>query len=340
MSARNMSWVRYPSRVSPAVEDVIASQGIISRCAQVYVALLVPVSLVTGLFNLTTFIRGRARLGRLDAFLSDLTVTNVLVTLLSLTAASRPEYLATSHLGCAALSFLSNVCYFNAQYVQLAMLFVFLRQGPSPCLRTDTKGATGPVWGLAALGGCALCSSLGVVSLLGTSGELHRPTLCQLDPLTAWPEYEIVKVGLGCGLALLLELAFLTLLAVPRARRDAGSAHPAVVAIALTTFACRLPYNVALLQRARLKLQGDIGSPKDELLLSLAELALFGESCVNSLVTLFLHKPCRLALLTLPGRLFRRCSRGGRPAEASPSSEDEDGVRSEPRPLEMGLTGR
>lgn len=41
---------------------------------------------------------------------------------------------------------------------------------------------------LAALGGCALCSSLGVVALLGTSGELHKATLCQLDPLTTWPE--------------------------------------------------------------------------------------------------------------------------------------------------------
>ncbi|XP_019493058.1 PREDICTED: G-protein coupled estrogen receptor 1 isoform X2 [Hipposideros armiger] len=327
MSSRNMSWVRYPSRVSTALEDVIASQDIISRCVQVYMALLVPVSLVTGLFNLTTFIRGRARLGHLDAFLSDLTVTNVLVTLLSLTAASRPDYLDTTHLGCAILSFLSNVCYFNAQYVQLAMLFVFLLQGPSFCLCMATKGAPGLVLGLVALGGCALCSSLGVVALLGTSGELHRPTLCQLDPLTAWPEYEIVKVCLGCGLALILELAFLTLLAVQRARpaappqRDAGSAHPAVVAVALTTFACRLPYNITLLQRARLKLLGDIGSPRDELRLSLAELVLFGESCVNSLVTLFLHKPCRLALLALPGRLSRRCRRGGRPAAASPSSE-------------------
>lgn len=209
------------------------------------------------------------------------------------------------------------------------MLLVFLLQGPSFCLRTANKGAPGLVLGLLALRGCALCSSLGVVALLGTSRELYRPILCQLDPLTAWPEYEIVKVGLGCGLALILELAFLTLLAVAvqRARptappqRDGGSAHPAVVAVALTTFACRLPYNVTLLQRARMTLLGDTGSPRDELLLSLTELVLFGESCVNSLVTLFLHKPCRLALLALPGRLSRRCRREGGPAAASPSSE-------------------
>lgn len=116
MTAHSMSWIRYPSQVSPAVEDVVASQSLISRCVHVYVALPVPVSLLTGLFKLTTFTRSRAWLGGLDALLSDLTVTNLPVTLLSFTAASRPDYLATTHLGCAILSFLSSVCYFHAQY--------------------------------------------------------------------------------------------------------------------------------------------------------------------------------------------------------------------------------
>ncbi|XP_008532535.2 uncharacterized protein [Equus asinus] len=316
MSSHNMSWIQYPSRVSTAVEDVIASQSVVSRCVHVYVALFVPVSLVTGLFNLTTFLRGRARLGGLDMFLSDLTVTNMLVTLLSLTAISRPDYLATTNLSCAVLSFLANVCYFNAQYVQLAMLFAFLLQGPSSCLRAATSGAQRPAAGLAALGGCAFCSSLGVVALLGTSRELDKTTLCQVDPLTAWPEYEIVKVSLGFGVALVLKLAFFILLIVQLAwraappQRDTASAHLVVLAIALIMFVCRLLYNMALLQRARLKLQRDIGLPRDELLMNLAELVLFGESCVNSLATLFLHKPCRLALLSIPARLTHRCRRG------------------------------
>ncbi|XP_004440985.1 PREDICTED: uncharacterized protein LOC101407016 [Ceratotherium simum simum] len=315
MSSHNMSWIQYPSHVSTAVEDVIASQSIISRCVHVYVALFVPVSLATGLFNLTTFIRGRARLGGLDMFLSDLTITNVLVTLLSLTAISRPDYLATTNLSCAILSFLSNICYFNAQYVQLAMLFVFLLQGSSSCLHTATSWAQRPAVGLAAIGGCAFCSSLGVVALLGTSGKLYETTLCQVDPLTAWPEYETVKVSLGFGFALILKLAFFILLIVQLAwraappQRDAASAHLVVLAVALTTFVCRLLYNIALLQRARLKLQRDIGSPRDELLMNLAELVLFGESCVNSLATLFLHKPCRLALLNIPAFFAQRCRR-------------------------------
>lgn len=316
MCAHNMSWIRYPSRVSTDVEAVIAAQSAVSRCTLVYAVLFVPVSLAAGLFNLATFLRGRARLGGLDVCLLDLTATGLLATLLSLAAIGRPDYLATTNLGCAVLSLLSNACYFNAQYVQLVLLFAFLLRRPPPCLRAAAQGPWGPAASLAAAGGCAVCSSLGAVALLGTSGELDHTTLCQADPLTAWPEYEMVKVSLGFGLALVLQLAFLVLLGVQRARRaapaqrDAASACPVVPAIVLTTFACRLFYNVALVRRARLKLQRDIGSPGDELLMNLAELALFGESCVGSLATLFLHKPCRLALRSVPARLCQSCRRG------------------------------
>ncbi|XP_014390758.1 PREDICTED: probable G-protein coupled receptor 146 [Myotis brandtii] len=90
------------------------------------------------------------------------------------------DYLATTHLGCAALSFLSNTCYFNAQYVQLAMLFVFLLQGAPSCLYPATQATPRRVGGLAALGGCALCSSLAdslaVVALLGMPGSCTGPS--------------------------------------------------------------------------------------------------------------------------------------------------------------------
>ncbi|XP_032315753.1 uncharacterized protein LOC102511494 [Camelus ferus] len=315
MSAHNMSWIRYPSRVSMAVEEVIATQSVVSRCTLVYMALFLPLSLAAGLFNLTTFVRGRARLQGLDACLADLTATGLLVTLLSLTAIGRPDYLATTHLGCAVLSLVFNICYFNAQYVQVAMLSAFLLQRPS-CLRAAPQGAQRPAASLAAIGGCAICSSLGVVALLGMSGELYEPTLCQVDPLTAWPEYEIVKVSLGLGLALVLKLVLLTLLGIRRAgwaappQGDEGSAHCWVVlAVTLASFACRLLYNTALVQRAWLKLRRDIGAPRDELLMNLAELALFGESCAIALATLLLHRPCRQALLSLLERLAQRCRR-------------------------------
>ncbi|XP_055984543.1 uncharacterized protein LOC130036669 [Sorex fumeus] len=307
MPSHNMSWIHYPSYVSTAVEDIITAQGLLSRCVYVYVVLCIPLSLAAGLFNLATFVRRRARLGNLDVFLLALTVTNLLATMLSLTVLSRPDYLAVTHLCCAALSFLANLCYFYSQYLQLAMLFLVLLPVPA-CRPTAT---------LAALGGCALGSSLAVVSLLGTAGQLYIPTLCQVDPLTAWPEYEMVKFSLGFGLASLLELVLCALLAARLVRRvvsppkATASARSVVLAVALIAFACRLFYSVALLQRARRKLQRALGSPWDELLVNLAELVLFGESCCSSLATLLLHAPCRLALCRAPGHLGRWCRGAG-----------------------------
>ncbi|MBZ3883500.1 G protein-coupled receptor 146 [Sciurus carolinensis] len=317
MDSHNMSWIRYPSHVSPAVEDVIAAQSVISRCMHVYVALFVPLSLVTGLFNLITFIRGHRRLGALDMLLSGLTVTSVLATLLSLSVASRPDYIPTTNLQCGVLSFFSNMCYFNAQYLQGAMLVLSLLPGSSGYLLTGAQDTRKPLASLAAICGCAICSSLVVVALLGTSRELHKPTMCQADPLTAWPEYEIVKFSLGFGFGLILKLVLLLLLTTKLAwrtaltRRDTASALWVVLAITLNMFACRLFFNTVLLQRARRKMQRDTGSPQDELLMNLAELVLSGESCVNSLATLALHKPCRLTLLDALGRLTQRCRRGG-----------------------------
>ncbi|KAM4820529.1 uncharacterized protein RHO17_002212 [Thomomys bottae] len=317
MGSHNMSWIQYPSHVSPAVEDVIAAQSIISRCTQVYVALGVPLSLATGLLNLTTFFRSRAKLGVLDTQLLVLTVIGILMTLLSLNTASRPNYMLTTNLGCGVLSFFANVCYFFAQYLQGAMLILTLLPGSSCHLLPGTQGAWSPAAGLATIGSCAICSSLIVVALLGTSRELHRATLCQVDPLNTWAEYEIVKFSLGFGLSLAFKLVLLVLCAIQStwraalAQRDTASARGVVLAVALNMFVCRLLYNTALLQRARRKLQRDIGTPRDELLMNLAELVLFGESCVNALATLFLHQLCRVALLDLLGYLTQRCRQQG-----------------------------
>lgn len=307
-----MSWVRYPSHVSPAVEEVIAAQSIISRCTHVYVAVCVPLSLVMGLFSLSVFIQDRTRLGVLDRLLMGLTATSILVTLLSLNAAGRPDYMSTTNLGCGALSFFSNVCYFTAQYLQGAMLLLSFLPG-SPCCQLLTR----PVASLAAIGGCAVCSSLTVVSLLGTSGELHTTTMCQADPLTAWPEYEIVKFSLGFALALNFQMVLFLLYGTqpawreaPPAQNDRASGRWVVLAVTLNMLACRLFFNAVLLHRAQLKLWKDVGSPRDELLMNLAELALSGESCINVVAILFLHTSCRLRLLGLLERLTQRCRRG------------------------------
>ncbi|XP_074057087.1 uncharacterized protein LOC141498056 [Macrotis lagotis] len=314
MVSHNMTWIKYPSEEFIEIEDIIRIQNIISRFMHIYIALFVPTSLVAGTFNLVTFIKGHTKMEKLDFYLLDLTVTNLLVTLFSFTAITRPEYISTTNLSCGVLSFFFNICYFNAQYIQIVMSYTLLFQNYLPCLNMVML-IKKPLGYVSLVFVCAFISSLGGVMLLGTVGSLHENTLCQVDPLTAWPEYEIVKFSLGFGMALIIKVVFFTLLIGKLVRKDAPpqkadtSTYLVMLTITLIMFACRLFYNIMLLNRSRHKLQGDNGSPRDELIMNIAELVLFGESCMNNLVILFLHKPCKLALNKSLRNLTKRCRR-------------------------------
>lgn len=311
-----MFWIQYSSRVFTVVEDVIVSQSVVFRCVYVYVVLFISVSLVIGLFNLIIFLRGRVRLGGLDMFFLDFIVINMLVILFSFIVISRFDYLVIINLSCVVFFFLVNVCYFNVQYVQLVMFFVFLLQGFLFCLRAVISGVQRFAVGLVVFGGCVFCSFLGVVVLLGTFRELDKIILCQVDSLIVWFEYEIVKVSLGFGVVFVLKLAFFILFIVQLVwrvvffQRDTVFVYFVVLVIVLIMFVCRFFYNMAFLQRVRLKLQRDIGLFRDEFFMNLAELVLFGESCVNFLVIFFFYKFCRFALFFILVRFTYRCRRG------------------------------
>ncbi|XP_044516006.1 uncharacterized protein LOC123234124 [Gracilinanus agilis] len=321
MVLHNMTWIKYPSQELLEIEDIIWSQNVISRFMHVYFALFVPTSLLAGTFNLATLVRRRGVLTTLDLYLLDSVVTSLGVTLFSFTAITRPDYMVSSHLSCGVLSFFFNVCYFNAQYLQIAMLFAFLFQDYLPCVRR-LKLPGGARGCLSLVLACALGASAGGAMLLGTAGSLLESAPCQVDPLSAWPEYEIVKFSLGFGAALAIEAACFLLLVGKLARgngpaqKDGLSAYPLVLASTLSMFACRLFYNIMLLNRARLKLQRDNGSPRDELVMNIAELVLFAESCAGNLAVLFLHQPCKEALAQGLRNLSRRCRR----EEEAPSS--------------------
>lgn len=91
-------------------------------------------SVPVGSLTPTTFLRGLARLGG-RSLPAGPHSPSLLATMLSLAAVGRPDFLATADLGCAVLSFLSNICYLNTQDVQLAMPFAFLPWGPLSCPR-------------------------------------------------------------------------------------------------------------------------------------------------------------------------------------------------------------
>lgn len=99
--------------------------------------------------------------------------------------------------------------------------------------------------------------------------------------------------------------------------RALGSAHPVVLAIALAIFSCHLLHSMVILQQAQLKLQWDVGSPGDELLMSLVELVLGAEGCTHGLAPTSSTSPA--------GGRYGPCQGGSalpaaeeRPAAASP----------------------
>uniref|UniRef100_A0A8C3M678 Uncharacterized protein n=1 Tax=Geospiza parvula TaxID=87175 RepID=A0A8C3M678_GEOPR len=315
MTSHNMTWISYPSKSQPfnspeEIEAVITSQNIISRVMHCYIALFVPTGLIAGICILIIFIKHHLQNKRasLDLLLLHFTISNIIMIFFSFTVISRPDYLTATHLVCSVLSFFFNFGYFNSQYVFILILLTLLleRFPPSTALRKATQR---PILCVGFVLTCAFCLSLTEAVLVGTD-DYYLEVHCQLDPLFAWPDYEIVKFIFGFGIPSLLQILCFTVLWAKEAPAEAPSlqqhigAYPAVYAISATMFICRLFYNVMILFRTALKLQRSIGTTKNELVMNIAEIVLFCESCASLVVILF-HKPCKDEVL----KGIQRCRR-------------------------------
>ncbi|NXQ34192.1 OPSD protein, partial [Alaudala cheleensis] len=316
MTSHNMTWISYPSKSQPftspeQIEAIIASQNIISRFMHCYIAFFVPTGLIAGICILTILIRNHLQNRRtsLDLLLLHFTISNIIMIFLSFTVITRPDYLTTTHLACSALSFFFNFAYFNSQYVFILTLLTLLLERFPP--RTALCRATQrPIVCFGLVLTWTFCLSLTQAVLVGTDGY-HQEALCQLDPLFAWPEYEIIKFTFGFGIPSLLQILCFTVLWAKEAPAGAPSlqqharAHPAVYALGATGLICRLFYNVMILFRTTLKLQGSIGTTKNELVMNIAEIVLFCESCASLVVVLCFHKPCQDEVL----KVVQKCRR-------------------------------
>ncbi|XP_029432889.1 uncharacterized protein LOC115075993 [Rhinatrema bivittatum] len=319
MAPCNMTWIKYPSHdflnPSISIEDVIASQSIISRALHCYVAFFIPAGLIAGLLILAIFFRHYSRhktSEKLAILMLDLVITDIAIVLFSFTTISRPNYLEATNLSCGLLSFVFNIFYFNSQFLQTLMLFLLLLQGNEHRASLVT-GASPLLWVSLPLA-LAFLGSLVAVALLGTAACLHEKTYCQTDPLNAWPEYDIVKFSFGFAIPSFFNVVFLVLILVKLVKAEALSKEnvpsPTVMlCIGFTTLACRLFYNVMLLHRTALKLQRLNGSPREELIMNAAELVLFSESSVTLLFVLFLHKPYKDAAWSSIQYLRQKCRR-------------------------------
>lgn len=319
MTSHNMTWISYPSKSQPftsqeELEAFIASQNIISRLMHCYIAFFVPTGLTAGICILIVFIKNYLQNKRqsLDLLLLHFTISNIVMIFFSFTVITRPDYLTATHLACSVLSFFFNFAYFNSQYAFILTLLTLLleRFPPGTALCRATRR---PILCVGFVLPYTLCLSLTEAALVGTD-NYQLEARCQLDPLFAWPEYEIVKFTFGFGIPSLLQILCFTVLLAKEAPAGAPAlqqhirAHPAVYAISVTIFICRLFYNIMLLFRTTLKLQRSIGTTENELVMNIAEIVLFCESCASLVVILCFHKPCKDEVLKVIQKCRRRTS--------------------------------
>ncbi|KFP84470.1 hypothetical protein N311_08170, partial [Apaloderma vittatum] len=302
MTSHNMTWISYPSKnlafSSPEeIEAFIASQNIISRLMHCYIAFFVPTGLIAGICILIIFIKNYVQykaIENLDLLLLHFTISNIIMIFLSFTVLPRPDYLKATQLSCNVLSFFFNFAYFNSHYVLiLTLLMLLLKRFPA---RTALNKATQrPILCLGFLFIYAFCLSLTGAVLVGTE-NYHVEADCQLDPLFARPEYEIVKFTFGFGIPAFLQILCFIFLLAKEAPAEAPAlqqhirTYPAAHIISTTIFICRLFYNIMILFRTTFKLQKSIGTPKNELVMNIAEIVLFCESCASLVFILCFHK--------------------------------------------------
>ncbi|XP_073504178.1 uncharacterized protein [Phyllobates terribilis] len=312
MGLQNMSGLFYPSQTLGGphidIEDIITSQNVISRVMHSYLGLLVPLGLLAGVFCVAILIRNKVKhqtLDNLDLHLLALVVTDITIVFYSFTSKTRPDYLEISNLSCGVLSCFFNASYFFSQYLLILMFFILL-------LLDDPRTSQSHLRYVFLTLTLSIMMSVGNVSLLGTYDNLQNIIHCQLDPLNAKPEYDFTKFIAGFGVPSLVLLIF-TILIIIRARKVEMSekirAHLVVLCHIPIMFICRLFYNIMLIRRTGLKIHGFYMSPREELVLNIAELAVFSGSCIRLIFTLVLHKPCRDGLKKSVQFLINKCRR-------------------------------
>ncbi|KAG9476935.1 hypothetical protein GDO78_002367 [Eleutherodactylus coqui] len=312
MSFQNMTGLFYPSQTlggpNIAVEDIITSQSVISRVMHSYIGILVPLGLLAAIFCVTILIRNKMKhqaLDNLDFYLLVLAVIDITIVLYSLTSKTRPGYLEISNLSCGVLSCFFNVSYFFSQYLLILMFFILL-------IMDDSTTSQSHLRYLFLTLTLSVLMSVVNVSLLGTYDKLHNTTYCQLDPLNAKPGYDIMKFLAGFGVPTLVLLIF-NILIIIRARKVETSeklqAHMVLLCHIAVMFMFRLFYNIMLIRRTGLKIHESYLSPREELVLNIAELLVFSGSCIRLIFTLLLHKPCREGLKKSVQFLINKCRR-------------------------------
>ncbi|KAM4623939.1 uncharacterized protein ACJ7VT_004915 [Polymixia lowei] len=277
--------------------EIIAANDLTSRANYVY-ALCAALGLVSACFLLYGFIqtyRTQRRLAWLDCLLWAFCGFHLLLLLLSLSSvAYRPDYLKTTHLGCAALSYAVNVASLCGLLLLVLMAYVLTFDPPSHAV-LRRPGVSVAVVVLTSV----LCSLL-LAGLRGPRHDLGKEGTCVVDPVQAGLSYAVAKLCLAFLIPFVLLVGLLIGGCVrqwkSRGRFLSGSEEgPVFLAVAMVTFVCQLFYSVVLVRGVGLHEEAGL-SHHERAFLSVAEFVLFSGSCASLLLVLLIHRPCRESL--------------------------------------------
>ncbi|KAK9530549.1 hypothetical protein VZT92_012045 [Zoarces viviparus] len=299
------------SSAVPSISDTIAA-----RANHVY-SFLAGLGFMAGCFLLYSFIqtyRAQRRLAWLDCLLWVFCVLQLLLLLLSLHAvAYRPDYLITTGLGCAALSFAINTASLCSLLVLVLMAYVLTLDPPSHALLRKPRVCAA----LVIL--TSILISLLLAGLHGPRGGLQEQCDCFMDTVLAGASYAAARLCLALLIPYILQLGLVIGGCVrqwkSKGRFLSGSEEgPVFLTVTLVVFFCQLFYSVALVRGAQLTQQAQPEEQwlREKAFLSVAEFVLFSGSSASLLLVLFMHRPCRESLHGACRQLRDCCRSPGR----------------------------
>lgn len=261
------------------------------------------------LYTFTLTFRAQRRVAWLDCLLWAFCGLQLLLMLLSLYAvAHRPDYLRTSGLGCATVSFTINTVFVSSLFVLALLAYVLSLDPPSHAL-------------LRKPGVCAalvILASVLIALILAGIGGPREDGKCFMDAMCL--SYAVAKLLLAFLVPYILQLALLIGGCVrqwkTKGRFLSGSEEGLVfMTVTVTMFFCELFYSVALVRAAQLQNEKQL-SYREMAFLSVSEFVLFSGSSISLILVLLLHRPCRETLKEVI-RQMRDCCQ--RPGQAQPN---------------------
>lgn len=294
---------------SSSVLDQIAANDVTSRANYVYSA-FAALGFLAGCFLLYSFVqtcRAHRRVAWVDSLLWVFCGLQLLLLLLSLhVAVHRPDYMRSTSLACAALSFTINTASLCSLLVLLLMAYVLTFDPPPHALLRKSKKCAALV---------VLTSTLTCALLAGLRG-LQKDGACVMDSPAAGVSYAAAKLCLTSLTPFILQSGLLIIGCVRQWKSEgrflSGSEEgPVFLAVSTVLFLCLLFYGVALVRGAQLARDGGL-SPHEQAFLSVAECVLFSGSSVVLVLVLLMHRPCRESLCGAMRQLRDWCQSPGR----------------------------